>query len=177
MKIHFFGDTGHGWAAIKRSLLVELGVEKKISSHSFQKGKVVYVEEGIDLHVFIKAMNDFSRSFEFVDHHSREYSRIRDYQAFTPDKSGSTKFYLLSILTRCGEFEFSQPTTTALPPEVTIGERTKDIVRNWYGDGEEDLNDYDDDGVAWFNNGNAVSCDGCEEITQSEYETFQRYFI
>lgn len=153
------------------------GAEEKISSHSFQKGKVVYLEEGIDLYVFIEAMNEFSRSFEFVDRHSREYSRIRDYQAFTPDKSGSPKFYLLSILTRCGEFEFSQPTTTVLPPEVTIEERTKDIVKNWYGDGEEDLDNYDDDGVAWFYNGNSVCCDGCEEITQSEYETFQKYCI
>jgi len=85
------------------------------------------------------------------------------------------KFYLLSILTRCGEFEFSQPATTALPPEVTIDERIKDIVTNWYG--EEEIDNYDDDGVALFHCGNSVKCEQCIEITQSEYETFQKHYI
>lgn len=87
------------------------------------------------------------------------------------------KFYLLSILTRCGDFEFTQPTTTALPPEVTIDERIKDIVSNWYS--EEELDSCDDDGVAVFlyRCGTEVRCKECTEITQSEYETFQKYCI
>ena len=82
------------------------------------------------------------------------------------------KFYLLSILTRCGEFEFSQPITINVESDESVEAITKEKVMDWY---EGDLENYDPDGVAWFGNGNAVVCDQCTEITQEEYETFQKY--
>ncbi|MBA3756187.1 MAG: hypothetical protein H0X02_08195 [Nitrosomonas sp.] len=85
------------------------------------------------------------------------------------------KYYLLWILTRCGDSEFTQPTSTALGDEITIEERKKDIVTNWYAN--EYMENYDSDGVAWFDCGNAVICDRCTEITQEEYDTFQKYYI
>ena len=41
MKIHVYNDPGHGWASVPMSLLVDLGIDNKVSTYSYQRGKRV----------------------------------------------------------------------------------------------------------------------------------------
>lgn len=88
------------------------------------------------------------------------------------------KFYLLSIVTKCGEFEFTQEITIKVEENVKVENAVREVVANWYDDGDPGGRDGpDDNGEYWFDNGNVVSCHRFTEITKSEYETFQKYCI
>ncbi len=53
----FYSDSGHGWLEVDVSLVVELGLQDKISTYSYiDKGKV-YLEEDCDSPLFIKTYN------------------------------------------------------------------------------------------------------------------------
>lgn len=59
-KLNYFSDPGHGWIAVKRWFLVEIGVDlKAISPYSYQSrtGKTVYLEEDCDAALLINAMD------------------------------------------------------------------------------------------------------------------------
>lgn len=51
----FYSDAGHGWLAVKRSILVELGCLAEITPYSYEKGATVYLEEDCDATTFVKA--------------------------------------------------------------------------------------------------------------------------
>lgn len=51
----FYSDASHGWLAVKRKELRELGILDKISSCSYQRGDTVYLEEDNDLIIFAQA--------------------------------------------------------------------------------------------------------------------------
>jgi hypothetical protein len=57
MKGQYFlhSDAGHGWLEVPYSDLVNIGVDKEISSFSYQKGDMIYIEEDGDLCRFINA--------------------------------------------------------------------------------------------------------------------------
>jgi hypothetical protein len=57
MKIKFYSDPGHGWYAVKRKLIVELGLIGEISGFSYQRGKTVYLEEDSDAPKVFRALN------------------------------------------------------------------------------------------------------------------------
>lgn len=90
LKITFFSDGGHGWAAVKRSLLVELGILNDISTFSYQKGQTVYLEEDSDFTKFVNAfctkynITDFKSAVEFKNSYS-DNSPIRNYARFNKD--------------------------------------------------------------------------------------------
>jgi hypothetical protein len=54
--IKFYSDDGHGWAAVKRKMLDELGIMDKITPYSYQKGATVYLEEDCDFSSFMDAI-------------------------------------------------------------------------------------------------------------------------
>jgi len=57
MKIYnYYVDAGHGWVAVKRDYLAELGILNQISIYSYQKGKTIYLEEDGDLNLFVNAL-------------------------------------------------------------------------------------------------------------------------
>lgn len=82
LKIKYYNDPGHGWLAVKRKLLKELGISDKISSYSYQRGNTVYLEEDCDASVFMKAFKEkygefsYEISSKYVDkrHPIRYYS-------------------------------------------------------------------------------------------------------
>ena len=41
----FISDPGHGWLEVPRSLLSELGILEEITTYSYQKKELVYLEE------------------------------------------------------------------------------------------------------------------------------------
>jgi len=82
MKIKFYEDPGHGWGAVKRSLLIELGIADKITQFSYQNGDTVYLEEDCDLGLFIDTLRSKGES---VDYKKRTYYNrcpIRSYERY-----------------------------------------------------------------------------------------------
>ena len=86
-KFKFYSDDGHGWLAVKKKYLQELGIAHKISGYSYQKGLTAYLEEDCDAEVFVKALCNFlvieydEMHMEFVRHDGR--SPIRSYSRYS----------------------------------------------------------------------------------------------
>ena len=81
--IKVYNDRGHGWGAVKRSLLFELGVLNRISSYSYQRGKTVYLEEDLDLGLVIQRLVKLGVDFTFIEKYT-DRSPIRSYDYFRP---------------------------------------------------------------------------------------------
>ncbi len=80
----FYNDAGHGWMAVKRQELVDLGIMDKISTYSHQRGATVYLEEDCDAYLFIKAMKDRGIEVKYVDKYVGDRSPIRSYDSYCP---------------------------------------------------------------------------------------------
>lgn len=78
---NFFADAGHGWLAVKRKELIELGIINQISAYSYQKGNTVYLEEDCDMSLFHQAKG-FTDCSQYV-HKYAERSPIRSYDGFS----------------------------------------------------------------------------------------------
>ena len=79
----FYSDAGHGWVAVKRQELADLGILDKISKFSYQKGKTVYLEEDCDTAVFVKRLIELDITYAFTDKIcNRRDSPIRSYESF-----------------------------------------------------------------------------------------------
>ena len=83
IKLKFYSDPGHGWAAVKRKFLEDLGILDKISTFSYQKGKTVYLEEDCDLSTLISILRQKSIEVDWQDKHTNKYSPIRSYHHFS----------------------------------------------------------------------------------------------
>jgi hypothetical protein len=83
-KYHFYTDGGHGWLAVKRKELEDLGIVDQITPYSYQRGNTVYLEEDCDMGLFHKA-----KSFTdctYYEHHYRDgNSPIRSYARFSKE--------------------------------------------------------------------------------------------
>jgi hypothetical protein len=82
LKIKYYHDPGHGWLAVKRSLLIESGLEREISSFSYQKGQTVYLEEDDDAYKFEQAMKAKGYVFDVEHRHTEKSSPIRNYACY-----------------------------------------------------------------------------------------------
>ena len=78
----FHSDPGHGWLAVKRQELINLGILDKISSCSYQKGKTVYLEEDCDYSLFMKAKEEKGEVVKYKES-SRDNKAIRQYDHFS----------------------------------------------------------------------------------------------
>lgn len=54
----FHSDAGHGWLAVKTRELVELGIADKITAFSYTKGKSSYLEEDVDMALYVNTQQD-----------------------------------------------------------------------------------------------------------------------
>lgn len=83
LKFNFHSDAGHGWLAVKKSLVRELGLASGISQFSYMQGQTAYLEEDCDMLAF---MNAFERKFgikpkiNYLD--SKDRSPIRSFKRF-----------------------------------------------------------------------------------------------
>ena len=82
MKIKFYADPGHGWAAVKRKVLYDLGIAGQVTYYSYEKGNTVYLEEDHDLGLLIQALKDRGIGYSFVEKHTNRYSPIRNYNHY-----------------------------------------------------------------------------------------------
>lgn len=85
MKKVFHHDPGHGWLAVKMSDLKMLGIETKISSYSYVKGKTVYLEEDCDMSEFITAAKAKGIDVEVREGPQRDRSPIRSFRSYSPN--------------------------------------------------------------------------------------------
>jgi len=86
MKYHFYSDPSHGWLKVTASEVRELDI--KVSRYSYTRGDFMYLEEDLDLTVFLNAKGihtsmDARNWFDenVVDHHTDKSSKIRSYSA------------------------------------------------------------------------------------------------
>lgn len=63
----FYSDPGHGWLAVPRDLLHELGIADEISPYSYQRLDTVFLEEDCDLSTFTRAMGAAGREFKTLE--------------------------------------------------------------------------------------------------------------
>jgi hypothetical protein len=82
MKLNFYSDPGHGWLAVKRSTLIELGIDGLISTYSYQRGNTVYLEEDCDYSTFAAAARARGIELSFIDKHTDRRSPIRSYEIY-----------------------------------------------------------------------------------------------
>ena len=56
----FYSDAGHGWIAVPKKLLNELGISNQISGFSYESkgGKIAYLEEDADASLFAKTYKE-----------------------------------------------------------------------------------------------------------------------
>ncbi len=83
---NFYEDARHGWLAVKRKELIELGIIDQISKYSYQKGGTVYLEEDRDLTIFIKALEKNDITYGYKNSY-KDTSPIRSYNYFEKDSS------------------------------------------------------------------------------------------
>ena len=83
VKRKFHTDPGHGWLEVKYSELKELGIEEKISSYSYIKDDVAYLEEDCDAAVYLDAMKAKGDEVEFIElNEPVNYHKIRQYKSY-----------------------------------------------------------------------------------------------
>ena len=82
----YFNDPGHGWLAVSVERLAELGIAHEISSFSYEKGGVAYLEEDCDAGVFMKAYVKQHGKRPLIDEVYQEVTPIRNYQCYVPTK-------------------------------------------------------------------------------------------
>jgi hypothetical protein len=81
---NFHSDSGHGWLAVKNSLIWELGLESKISKYSYMQGLTSYLEEDCDMSLFISAFElRFGHRPRTKELQSRDRSPIRSFKRFS----------------------------------------------------------------------------------------------
>ena len=80
--LKFYGDPGHGWVAVKRKMLYDLGIAGKISYYSYEKGQTVYLEEDKDLATLLDALGERGIGVKFKEKHTNRYSPIRNYNHY-----------------------------------------------------------------------------------------------
>lgn len=81
-KIKFYSDPCHGWGAVKRKVLFDLGIANKITAFSYQKGDTVYLEEDCDLPTLVTALSVKGISVEYTQNHTERRHPIRRYDRF-----------------------------------------------------------------------------------------------
>lgn len=85
---NFYADPGHGWMAVKKQQLVELGIASKISPYSYQLGDTAYLEEDGDLDLFFEAFKTKTGEKPVLkQHHSDRRSKIRNYDSYRCDSA------------------------------------------------------------------------------------------
>lgn len=82
LTLKYYQDAGHGWIAVKSSLIARLGLSTQISTHSYCKGNTIYLEEDMDAGLLIEALKKSGLDFrlKIVYHDNR--SPIRNYYRY-----------------------------------------------------------------------------------------------
>ena len=78
----FYSDPGHGWCAVKRKLLSELGILASVTRYSYERGETVYLEEDCDASKLFNALIEQKIRYKVIESYSDKDSPIRSYPYF-----------------------------------------------------------------------------------------------
>jgi len=85
---NFFSDPGHGWMAVKKQQLVELGIAAQITPCSHQRGDTAYLEEDCDASLFFEVfIKKTGERPVLKNHFSNRSSKIRNYDSYRCDSA------------------------------------------------------------------------------------------
>lgn len=82
IKINYFTDPGHGWAAVKIKVLQDLGIADQISHYSYSRGKTAYLEEDCDFSVLLNALAAAGIAYSITEKHTDRRHAIRSYKRY-----------------------------------------------------------------------------------------------
>lgn len=82
MKLKFYADPSHGWLAVKRTVLQQLGILHQITPYSYEKGATVYLEEDADATLFVETAKKMGIEFDIDYKHTNGRSPVRSYKSF-----------------------------------------------------------------------------------------------
>lgn len=83
MVFNYHSDAGHGWLAVKLTLVRELGLAKEISQYSYMQGQSAYLEEDCDMAKFITAFKaKFGFEPQINELNPKDRSMIRSFKRF-----------------------------------------------------------------------------------------------
>lgn len=80
----FFSDSGHGYLEVPLTELKRLGIDKDISSYSFTRNGLVYLEEDCDYSVFIDAKAKANEPFDYKAIYMDGDAPCRGYPRYNP---------------------------------------------------------------------------------------------
>jgi hypothetical protein len=81
--VKFYDDPSHGWYAVKRSILANMGLLGAITSFSYQRGATVYLEEDCDASAFFARAKAQGLTVEVKEGATTNNSSpIRSYESF-----------------------------------------------------------------------------------------------
>jgi len=83
--ILIYSDPGHAWGKVKRLMLHSLGVAHEISTYSYSRNDYAYLEEDVDLPMFIQALERTGCKAIFKEKHSNKDSAIRSYTHYAQE--------------------------------------------------------------------------------------------
>lgn len=83
MKLKFYTDPGHGWVAVKKNLLTQLGIADRITAYSYMKGNTAYLEEDRDAGLLLNVLKDSGVAVELVQKNVDYRSPIRNYESYS----------------------------------------------------------------------------------------------
>lgn len=78
-------DPGHAWLAVKKSELIRLGIADKISSCSYQKNDIAYLEEDCDASLFFKAKKALGEDIAYEESYV-DITPIRNYDSYSSER-------------------------------------------------------------------------------------------
>ena len=83
----FHADPGHGWLQVAFPDLLTLGINKQISTCSYQKNNFVYLEEDVDAGIFVNAAKEAGWQLQIVEKYTNimppQHPSIRNYRQYT----------------------------------------------------------------------------------------------
>lgn len=84
LTLNYYTDPGHGWLAVTRADLARLDLTHRISRYSYQQNRLVFLEEDLDMMLFMEAAKHAGWQVTMKYQHTNNDSRIRTLQRFQP---------------------------------------------------------------------------------------------
>lgn len=84
LKYHLYADPGHAWLKVRLKTIRQLNIQKNISKYSYTSGSFIFLEEDVDMPLFINAWQDrVGCAFPVIERHTaEEKSWIRQYPKY-----------------------------------------------------------------------------------------------
>ena len=87
MIINRYCDPGHSWFKVSRALLKRLDIEDKISSYSYQRKDMAYLEEDCDADILLTALEAKGLEYKIKEYHTNRCSKITRYEDYRSIKN------------------------------------------------------------------------------------------